>query len=655
MSPEEQYNQAQHLLATGDHSSAYKILKKLDATIPNHPGVLYLLATCQSLSGSKTNAIANYLRVIKIQPNFIEAYNNIGLDLSSLGRHQDALGYFDKALKINRSFKEAALNRASTLISMHRLDEAISELEILLKSEPSSSSILTNIGNAFSSANKFEGALNYYEAALIQNPKDAKLLGYKASALEALGRWDECIRTLAKIAPDAPEKTKLKTTEIHAQLKINDWTPLNSERGSFETELLPLAYLYSCSTQPSQLKNTKLHAERYKASESLPPTDNKNIRLGYISADFRNHPVGFLTAGIFKAHDRSAFEVICFSNTSPDKCNDEISARIQENCDKFVYLNELGDDEAIELIRSFKLDVAFDLGGYTASARTTLLAARVAPIQISYLGFPGGMGASFIDYLIGDPIVTPKHLYPFYVEKIISLPETFQANDDARKIKPTSLQEQQLPNNATVLACFNQSAKITPEIFKIWMIALQETPSAILWLAKECDSQVENLRLEAKNAGVDPDRLYFAERAPYANHLGRYELVDLALDTAPFNGGTTTSDALWGGAPVLTLCGETYANRMAASLLHAVGLELLITNTLDTYKSKLLELVNNPNELAHLKEELKVNKGHSTLFNTNLFTRQLESGLKIAVARNRSNLPPEHIEVPMSLPDELGT
>lgn len=645
MNPEILFDEAHKLLISGDHGGAYKLLQKLDRAIPNNPNILYLLGTCQSLGGKKTNAVSSYLRVIKLQPSFIEAYNNLGLDLNSLGRHQEALDYFDMALKIRPNFLEAALNRANTLISVHRLNDAISELELLLNNFPNTPSILANIGNAFFAATKYEGALRFYEKALVLTPADAKILGYKISTLEALKRWEDCISVYGTLPPNSPEAKKTKATAINALLKINDWAQINYDDESLEKELGPLAYLYCCKKQSSQLSNSRLYARKYKTGERLPPTNNKRIKIGYISADFRNHPVGYLTAGVFQAHNKSEFEIICFSTCAPDDSKDAISQRIQKNCDQFIHIDQLGNDDAINLIRSFGLDIAFDLAGYTAAARTALFAARVAPIQISYLGFPGGMGATYIDYLIGDPIVTPKSLYPFYQEKIIALPESFQANDDARTIIATNRKEQKLPKDALVLACFNQSSKITPRIFGVWMNALRQGPHAILWLAKECATQEKNLRLEAKKAGIDPERLHFAERLPYENHLGRYELVDLALDTAPFNGGTTSSDALWVGAPVLTLCGETYANRMGASLLHALALDTLITESLDAYESKLITLINNPQELNNLKNQLNASKRHASLFNTKKFTKQLEAGLKNVVKRNRLGLTPDHINV----------
>lgn len=645
MNPELLYDQAQHFLNTGKHGEAYKLLQKLDRTIPNHPGILYLLGICQSLGGKKQNAISTYLRAIKIQPTLIEAYNNVGLDLCSLGRHNEALNYFDQALKIKPGFKEAALNRANTLISVHRLNDAITELETLLNAYPNCPSVLTNIGDAFSAATKDEGALSFYEAALAAKPDDTKILGRKISSLAALKRWEECIACFDLLPAEATEKVQLKSTKIQAQLKINDWSDIDTPREILEAILHPLTYLHCNDSQLSQLKNARNYAEKFIQQNNLVATNHQKIRVGYVSADFRDHPVGYLTAGLFETHDKSEFEIFCLSLAAPENCTSVISKRIQENCDQFLYIDQISDSEAVNLIRSLHLDVAFDLGGYTSAARTNLFASRIAPIQISYLGFPGSMGASFMDYLIGDPLVTPKHLYEFYSEKIISLPKSFQANDGSRRINPTSRFEQGLPDDALILACFNQSSKITPAIFHAWMEAMRQAPKTILWLAKECDTQADNLKTEAEKLGVDRARLFFADRCDYANHLGRYALVDLALDTSPFNGGTTTSDALWGSAPVLTLCGETYANRMAASLVHSLGLNSLITHTLEEYRSRLINLVTRPHDLVEVKHQLGERRIGSALFNTKTFTQHFEIGLHLAVTRSRSGQPPDHIEV----------
>lgn len=648
MNPEHQYDQAQKLLSGGDHGAAYKILRKLDAAIPNHPGILYLLGSCQSLGGNKANAVSSYLRAIKLQPNFAEAYNNAGLDLCALDRHQEAISYFEEALKIIPTFKEAAINRASTLISLHKLTEAISELELLLKVYPDDASVLTNIGNAFAAASKHEGALNFYEAAHKIRPEDTKISAYYIATLETLRRWDECIRAYDQLPSDSIERIKLQTSKIHSQLRINDWSVFSIDGKVLEQNLSPLSYLYCCQSQASQLSNASHYAANFQVKPPLPSTKNKKIRVGYVSADFREHPVGYLIAGMFAAHDESQFEIFCFSTSPPDICHGKISERIKEACDDFVFLNNLSDSEATETLRKFNLDVAFDLGGYTTAARTNLFAARIAPIQISYLGFPGTMGAPFIDYLISDPIVTPKSLFSLYSEKIISLPESFQANDDLRYATSTSRQEQGFSVDDLILACFNQSSKITPDIFNVWMQALRFKPNAILWLAQESPSQANNLRKAAENLGVEANRLHFGEHVSYAEHLGRYAIVDLALDTSPFNGGTTTSDALWGGAPVLTLCGETYANRMASSLLQNLGFSSLITGSTSEYQDRLLSLLANPGQLALLKSQLCTAKKQATAFNTKRFTGHFESGLRIAVERSRSGLAPDHISVPAS-------
>lgn len=647
MNTEQLYDQAQQLLAKQQHNDAYRILKKLDASVPNHPGILYLIAICQSLSGNKSNALSTYSRVIKIQPTFAEAYNNAGLDLASLGRREEALGFFDNALKINPSFKEAAINRASTLIALNKPSEAISQLELLLKTHPNCPAVLANIGQAFTAASKHEGALGYYNAALAYAPGDPKLLGYKVSNFAALKRWDDCISTYEQLPSDCLERQSLLGTKLAAQLKINDWAALTSEASLLEAHLDPLSYLYCCQHIDSQAQNARLFAENFPSHPALPATTNKKIRVGYVSADFREHPVGYLTAGIFGAHDRSKFEIFCFSASPPNADDGETSKRIKANCDEFIHINELSDEEASQRIRSLNLDVAIDLGGFTSSARTKLFATRIAPIQISYLGFPGTMAASFIDYLIGDPIVTPAELFPFYKEKILSLPESFQANDDLRVISSLpNKSDYQLPTDSFVFACFSQSAKILPDIFRSWMKALHIAPGSILWLVSESSTQIKNLRHEAELCGIDPNRLHFGVHLPYADHLGRYTHADLVLDTSPFNGGTTTSDALWAGAPVLTLCGSTYANRMASSLLNNLGLNELITHSIDEYESKLISLATNPEKIRQLRNLLHTNKTKCSIFHTQRFTGQLEAGLEMVVARNRLGRNPEHTFVP---------
>lgn len=318
-------------------------------------------------------------------------------------------------------------------------------------------------------------------------------------------------------------------------------------------------------------------------------------------------------------------------------------ARVAGACDRFIDLAGQSDAEAVEMARGLGLHIAVDLAGYTLSARSGLMAGRIAPIQVSYLGYPGTMGADFIDYLIADDIVVPPGQRRFYAEKIVALPVSFQVNDARRAIAPAQPRAALGLRHGDVVFCsFNNVYKIGPALFAVWMNILRQVPASVLWLLGDGDVQMDNLRAAARSAGIDATRLVFAGRMAYDQHLARYAHADLVLDTLPFNGGTTTSDALWGGAPVLTCAGETFAGRMAASLLRAVDLSELVTSSLDDYEKLAVALGRDAPRRAALRARLKRS---APLFDTARTTKDIETAYTEMVRRLRLGLGPDHIVV----------
>ena len=351
----------------------------------------------------------------------------------------------------------------------------------------------------------------------------------------------------------------------------------------------------------------------------------RRLRVGYFSSDLRTHAVGFLTAGLFEEHDREAFEVFAFSSGRTDD-DDVYYKRIANGCEHFVDTSGMSDADLVVLARSLSLDVAVDLAGHTLDARTGVFAQRVASVQVNYLGYPGSMGAPYMDYILADATVIPAEYESLYKEKVVRLPETFQVNDRQRAIAAVQPRATySLPDKGIVLASFNTSYKLNPVMFDSWCRILKACPGAVLWLLAENPIQIANLQNEAASRGVEANRLIFAGRMGYAEHLARYAHVDLVLDTFPFNGGTSTSDALWGGAPVLTCMGEAFASRMSASLLRSVGLAELITATLDEYQSYAIELVQNPERLNALRQLLAQHRLDIPLFNTPKTVKEIEA------------------------------
>jgi protein O-GlcNAc transferase len=369
------------------------------------------------------------------------------------------------------------------------------------------------------------------------------------------------------------------------------------------------------------------------------------LRIGYFSAEFRDHATMYLMARLFELHDRDRFVIHAYSYTSAD--NDTMRSRIMESVDEFHDVHHLTDSDVAKLCRSHGIDIAIDLKGYTQFSRLGIFSYRVAPVQISYLGYPGTTGAPFIDYIIADEVVIPEAQRIHYSEKIVYLPHSYQVNDDARAIAENipSRVDAGLPELGFVFCCFNNSFKIGPREFAIWMRLLQRIDGSVLWLFSPGTAARKNLQQYAQRAGVNSDRIVFADKVPHADHLARHRLADLFLDTFNYNAHTTASDALWAGLPVVTKSGQGFPARVAASLLNAIDLAELITTSESDYEQLALELALDPERLAALREKLAVNRRTTALFNTGLFTRHIEDAYEQAYRKFLSGEAPTTILV----------
>jgi predicted O-linked N-acetylglucosamine transferase (SPINDLY family) len=363
----------------------------------------------------------------------------------------------------------------------------------------------------------------------------------------------------------------------------------------------------------------------HRLTHKLAPTPK--IKIGYLSADFHEHATAYLMAEVFELHDHSRFETVAYSYGPDD--GSAMRTRLGKAFDLFVDVRSLSNEQAASRIHEDGIDILVDLKGYTAHNRAQILAFKPAPIQVNYLGYPGTMGASCVDYLIGDSILTPQEHADQYAERLILMPNSYQPNDRKRPLsaKP-SRAECNLPESDFVFCGFNQTFKILPEIFAVWMRLLRETPNSVLWLLQANKWAEENLKREAEAQGIDAQRLFFAPRLNLEQHLARQQQADVLLDTLPYNAHTTTSDALWAGVPVVTCMGDNFASRVAASLLNAVGLPELITHNLQDYAALALKLAHQPNELARLRNALVENRNTAPLFDAVKFTQDLENAYK---------------------------
>ena len=443
---------------------------------------------------------------------------------------------------------------------------------------------------------------------------------------------------------------------LHQQRHVCDFSisptlPNASARLGITTDAVPtFAALPWLDNPDHQLQRSISWAnEKYTRPTSnlpaRPSTRPKRLKLGYFSADFHDHATLYLMAGLLREHNKQEFEVFAYSYGRSK--SGQWRQQAEQTVDHFFDVTDMSDNQIADLARSHGLDVAVDLKGHTQHTRSQIFQFRLAPIQINYLGYPGSMGADFIDYIVADPTVIPNEQREFYSEKVIYLPHSYQPNDNLRKIKQTETSRTDfgLPENAFVFCCFNNNYKISPNEFDIWTRVLSKVEGSVLWLLKSNKWAEQNLRKEAAERGVDPDRLVFAQKVPHAEHLARHKHADLFVDTFNYNAHTTASDALWGGLPVVTKLGKQFAARVAASLLNAVGLSELITHSGQEYENLILELATQPQKLLKIKEKLERNRLTEPLFDTLRYTRNFEQGLHQAYNLYFSGKSPEDIVV----------
>lgn len=611
-------------------------------------------------AGRLAEALADYDQAVALKGDYAAAYVNRGHLLQELGRHEQAVASYERALAVGPQLAELYARCGVSLAALHRLPQALESYDRAIACNPVYAEALIDRGNVLLEMLRAQDAVASYDRAIQINPQSADALRNRGGALLSLRRFQEAIASLDRALALKPDMRNLLGLCRYARMQICDWSGFDADLERITAAVraeqavclpLPLAAL---SDEP------RLHqlAAQVWVRDACPPDDSLGpapcparhgrIRVGYFSADFRSHPVSFLSAGMFEMHDRQKFETTAFA-FGPVASGDPMRARLERAFEHFVNVDDRSDVQVASLAREAGIDIAVDLGGFTENARTRIFALRAAPVQVSYLGYPGTSGAPYMDYLVADRTLIPAGSEQYYCEKIIYLPDSYQPNDSKREIAARDFTRAQLglPASGFVFCCFNRYFKLTPATFASWMRILGEVPGSVLWLTEADAPLVTNLRAAAAQHAIDPERLIFAPRMPsMAEHLARQRAADLFLDTLPFNAHTTASDALAAGLPVITCAGHTLAGRVAASLLTAVALPELITTTPAQYEALAVQLATHPAELAALREKLLANRASAPLFDTGRFTRAFETALIEVYERSQAGLSPEHIFVP---------
>jgi protein O-GlcNAc transferase len=564
-------------------------------------------------------ALECYTQALQLKPDYAAAFNNLGNLLQSMGRPSDAVTCLKRAIELQPGFAEAYTNLGAALQDLRRWNEAADSLRAALDLNPDDAAALQSLGNVVRDGGDTAEAIACYRRSLELKPDCLSALGQLIHQLQHQCAWDEL--------PSLTDRAIRAVADL----------PLNST----DSPMSPFAFLtmpIATSSQQQQKCAARWAAFSTRTAVKVPhpwweqatreTVGEQRIRIGYLSADFRAHPVAELIVELFESHDRSQFEVTGYSYGPND--GSLIRQRISKAFERFVDLRELPLADSIQKIVDDRIDILVDLTGFTQHSRPEILASSPAPIRVNYLGYPGTMGADFADYIMVDHFIVPADRQPFYSEKLVHLPGCYQVNDTQRIISETvpSRTEVGLPDEAFVFCSFNSNYKITPEIFEVWMRLLQKVPGSVLWLLESNRQAPVNLRREAERRGVAPERLVFAPRRPLTDHLARHQLADLFLDTFPVNAHTTASDALWAGLPVLTLSGETFVSRVAGSLLHSLGLPELITDTLVDYEARALDLARDRQELAALRQRLQANRLSSPVFDIQRAARAIEQAYR---------------------------
>jgi protein O-GlcNAc transferase len=602
-------------------------------------------------------ALASHERALALRPGNVLSLVNRGNALREIGRPDEALASYERALQLEPDSVLALYNRGNALLDLQRCAEAAASFEQAVLAQPTLAAGHLNRGNALRRMHRYQEALASYDRALDLDPDSTLALKNRGLTLRIVQRAEEAARDFAHLRAVDPTFDYALGVEFHYRLCCCDWT---GYAGILQTLMqsvtagnrvdVPFTFLAAVDSPAAHLECARIYV-----ADACPPQTplwagerdrHDRVRVAYLSADFHDHATAHLAAGLFERHDRSRFEITAIS-FGPDDTG-EMRRRLERSFDHFVDVRSVADLDVAALMRQREIDIAVDLKGFTDGARPQILAYRPAPVQVSYLGYPGTMGAPYIDYIVADRHVIPESSREHYSESVVYLPDCYQVNDRARAIasRTPTRQEVGLPSDGVVFCCFNSTHKITPPVFDVWMRLLRRAEGSVLWLLKDNEAAARNLRREASQRGVAPERLIFAPRMATPEHLARQRLADLFLDTLPYNAHTTASDALWAGLPLLTCTGRTFAARVAASVLQAAGLPELITDSLAEYEERAAKLAHAPAMLAALRSRLALNRDTCPLFDTDRFRRHIEAAYILMWQRLQRGEAPGAFTVP---------
>ncbi len=625
--------EAKKLHKIGKIDQAIKEYLKIINDFKNEAQVYFLIGTAFLQIKDYKKCVFYLSKAITLKKDKESYYNNIGIALSQLNNNESAIINYKKALKLNPNFLDANINIGIAYRKLLNFNEAIKYFNYSLKLSPNNYKIYNNIGNLLRDVGKSDEAIKSYDKSINLNKDNAEAYNNKAEIFLSKKKFVEAIGEFDNALNADPKFPYLFGKYLHSKMHICDWDNFSSNlkilKHSIENNekiIEPFPLLSLIDDMSLQKRNSILYSnvafqkDRDYNSENLKKL--KKIKIGYFGAEFYNHPVLQLTKDIFKNHDQSKFEIYGFFH-GPVK--DKLHFEIQKYFTKFYDVTKKSDGEIVSLAHKIGLNIAVNLTGYTSDARNEIYLKKVAPVQISYLGYSGTMGTTFIDYIIGDNFLIPNNFEKFYTEKILRLPNSFFPNPTNIKISKKKFNKKNvgIPDKCFVFGSFNNSYKITPIVFEAWMNILKKTNNSVLWLLNNNEIASKNLKKECRKFDVDTERIIFADKLIYDEHLKRFEIMDLFLDTFPYNGHTTVIEAIRRKVPTLTLIGESFASRVAGSILNSIGLDQLITKNLDDYVKTAIELHNDNRRFIEINKKLEKEKVLK-LFDSKKYTANLE-------------------------------
>jgi protein O-GlcNAc transferase len=646
-------------MAYGNLGAALQEQGKLDEAIASHRQALSLkpdhaathnnLGTTLQEQGKLDEAIASYRQALSLKPDYVEAYYNLGNALKIHGKIDEAIKSYEQAISLEQNHASAYVNLGTAFQGQGKSNDAISCYKKAIEIKPDYVNAYYNLGNAFQGQGELNEAISYYQKALELKPDYAEAYNNMGAIFQDQGELNEAISCYQKALELKPDSAETYSNLFHQfqqtcawqkiecmAAKLDNFTTKALDKGTktAETPLVSLARHTDLSRNFDVAKSWSCDIERSISNlknhfpHDIRKSRKTKIFVGYLSNNFRNHPMAHLTLSLYGLHNRDEFKIFCYSYGEDD--GSYYSARIRQDCDKFVDIRNLSHIDAARCIYEDQVDILVDLKGHTRGNKLEISALRPAPVQVRYLGLAGTTGADFFDYIITDRIITPEDHVQYYSENLAYLPHCYQVNDRTQEISNKDWKKSDfgLPEDSFVFCSFNQGYKIEPVMFNTWMNILRQVPEGVLWLQRENEITEKNLRHEVERRGVESTRLIFSGKLSKDQHLGRLRFADVALDTRIVNGAITTSDALWAGVPVITLQGGSFPSRMSSSILTAIGLPEFITHTLEEYESLAIDLVHNSGKLQTIRQKLMKNLSTEPLFDTPRFTKNLEKTYK---------------------------